>query len=37
MNDLHPVADDLWNAVEYDKDKMPSYLKEHPYFNLDRV
>jgi hypothetical protein len=37
MNDLHPVAHDLWNAVEYDKDKMPSYLKEHPYFNLDRV
>ena len=35
--DLHPVAHDLWNAEPYDKEQMPSYLKEHPYFNLERI
>lgn len=37
MNDVHPVAIGLWNAKEYNKELMPSYLKEHPYFNLERV
>ena len=37
MIDLHPVAIDLWNAVKYDKEQMPSYLKEHRYFNKERV
>jgi len=37
MNDLHPVAHDLWNAVEYDKQLMPKSLREHPYFNKERV
>lgn len=37
MIDLHPVAIGIWNATEYNKELMPSYLKEHPYFNLERV
>lgn len=37
IKDLHPVAHDLWNAEEYDKEKMPAYLKSHPYFNKERV
>jgi len=37
MEDLHPVAIGLWNAVKYDKELMPDYLKEHPNYNKDRV
>ena len=35
LQNLHPVANGLWNAVEYDKEKMPTYLKEHENFNKE--
>lgn len=37
MEDLHPVSIGLWNAVEYDKEQMPEYLKKHINFNKDVV
>lgn len=37
MEDLHPVAIGLWNAVEFDKTQMPDYLKQHINYNKDRV
>lgn len=35
FGDLHPVSFDLWNAVKYDKNKLPDILKSHP--NFDKV
>jgi hypothetical protein len=35
--DLHLVAIGLWNATKYDKNLMPQYLKEHPFFNLKLI
>lgn len=35
MNDLHPVSNDLWNAVPFDKNTMPDFLKSH--INYDKV
>lgn len=37
IQDLHPVAYDLWNAVFYDKTTMPEYLKNHPNYNKDLI
>ncbi len=38
FENLHPVANGIWNAVPFlDKEKMPSYLKEHPFFNLEII
>jgi hypothetical protein len=34
---LHPVANGIWNATPYDKEKMPSYLKEHINYNKEIV
>ena len=35
--DLHPVALGLWNAIPYDKDAMPDYLKEHVNHNKEII
>lgn len=32
IQDIHPVALGLWNAVEFDKNKMPEILKQHPNY-----
>lgn len=37
LSDLHPVSYNLWNAVPFDKNTMPDYLKKHPNFNLDLI
>lgn len=30
---LHLVAHDIWNATPYDKTQMPSYLRDHEYYD----
>ncbi len=37
QKDLHLVAHGIWNSQVYDKSQMPSYLKEHPFFNLEII
>lgn len=36
-NDFHPVVNNVWNITPFDKEKLPSFLKEHPYYNLDII
>jgi hypothetical protein len=33
FGDLHPVSLNLWNAVKFDKNKLPEFLKQHPNFD----
>lgn len=33
FGDLHPVSINLWNAINYDKNKLPEFLKKHPNFD----
>ena len=37
MTDLHPVSLNLWNAVEFDKNTLPEFLKEHANFNKEVI
>lgn len=37
MNDLHPVSFDLWNAVPYNKKKLPEALKKHENYPKERI
>lgn len=35
---LHPSSHDIWiHTNEFDKSTMPDFLKEHPFYNLDRI
>lgn len=34
ISDLHCVAIGLWNAVKFDKTRMPEYMKDHKNYNL---
>jgi hypothetical protein len=36
-NDLHPVIPKMWNAIPFDKNTLPDFLKRHPHFNLDII
>lgn len=37
FGDLHPVSINLWNAVSFDKNKLPEILKKHPNFNKELI
>jgi len=37
IQDLHPVSIGLWNAVPFDKETLPKYLKDHPNFNKEII
>lgn len=37
FGDLHPVSINLWDAVPFDKNKMPEFLKQHPNFNKELI
>lgn len=37
FGNLHLVSENLWNAVPYDKNKLPDLLKKHPNFNKDVI
>ena len=37
FSDLHPVSINLWNAVEFDKNTLPEFLKQHPNFNKELI
>lgn len=37
MQDLHPVAHGIWNAVAFDKETLPDSLKQHPNFNKEVI
>lgn len=32
IKDLHPVAYGIWNAIKFDKNRLPDFLKKHPNF-----
>jgi len=34
LEDIHPVAENLWNAVEFDKTTLPELLKNHPNYAI---
>jgi hypothetical protein len=36
-NDFHPVCHNVWNISPFDRNKLPSYMSEHPYFNLEII
>lgn len=36
--DVHPTNHDgFWNAEPYDKNQLPEFMKDHPYWNLKRI
>ena len=35
--DLHPTGKDVWSLSDFDKTALPEYMREHPYFNLERI
>lgn len=37
FGNLHCVANDIWNAVPFDKTTMPESLKQHPNYNKDLI
>ncbi len=37
FGNLHCVANDIWNAEPFDKNKMPEFLKQHPNFNKELI
>lgn len=37
IGDLHCVSIGLWNAVPFDKTRLPDYLKQHPNYNLEII
>lgn len=37
LMDLHPISPDFWNAEAYDKTRLPDCLREHPYYQLDKI
>jgi len=35
---LHPATESYWiETQDFDKNTMPSYLKDHPYYGLDKI
>lgn len=37
FGDLHPVSNNLWNTIPFDKNTLPEDLKQHPNFNRHLV
>jgi hypothetical protein len=37
LNDLHPVVHDMWNAESFDKLKLPEFMRDHPYYDLEVI
>ena len=37
QGNLHCVAENLWNAVPFDKTTLSELLKQHPYYGLDTI
>lgn len=37
MEDLHLTSFGIWNAQAFDKNTLPQSLKDHKYFNLERI
>lgn len=37
MKNVHMTSLGLWNAEPFDKNTLPQSLKDHKYFNLDRI
>lgn len=37
MEDVHLTSFGIWNATPFDKNTLPQSLKEHKYFNLERI
>jgi hypothetical protein len=35
---MHPSSRDVWKETEpFNKETLPDHMKDHPYFNLDRI
>jgi hypothetical protein len=37
FGDLHPVSIDLWNAIPFDKNKLPNFMHSHPNFDKELI
>jgi hypothetical protein len=37
FGDLHPVSLNLWNAIPYDKNKLPKFMHSHPNFHKELI
>lgn len=37
FGDLHPVSIGLWNAIMFNKNNLPEFLKQHPNFNKELI
>lgn len=35
--DLHPTCENVWNAESYDKEEMPGFMREHPFYDLEVI
>lgn len=35
--DCHPTDVGIWNPAPYDKNKLPGIMREHPFWNLDKI
>lgn len=35
---LHPASNDIWKETEpFNKQLLPDFMKQHPYFNMDKI
>lgn len=37
IGDLHPTCRDTWNAIPFDKNQLPTFMREHLYWGLDLI
>ncbi len=35
--DLHPTCLNTWSLSDYDKTKLPEFMQQHPYYNLEII
>ena len=35
--DLHPTCENFWNLSDFDKTKLPDFMRQHPYYNLEII
>lgn len=36
-NNCHPTNDNFWNADTFNKEELPDFMKEHPFYNLEII
>lgn len=36
-SDLHPVCHNVWNAQPFDKQRLPEFMRSHPFYDRDII